>query len=143
MEFLDFYPAGKTHGKKAPLKYLVFDRKFTPYENLRKLDDRGVYFITILRRGKSIVDKLEKLPKSKWKKVRVMNADGKGRVLRIYEEAVVRWSPFFPLFSKTTSHNPLTGDSITFKCKTIISGICIFNCDSFSSTRQQTEESPI
>ena len=89
MEFLDFYLAGKTHGKEAPLKYLVFDSKFTPYENLRKLDDRGIYFITIRRRGKNIVDKLEKLPKSIWKKVRVMNADGKGRVLKIYEEEVV------------------------------------------------------
>ena len=89
LEFLDFYLAGKTHGKEAPLKYLVFDSKFTPYENLRKLDDRGIYFITIRRRGKNIVDKLEKLPKSIWKKVRVMNADGKGRVLKIYEEEVV------------------------------------------------------
>jgi hypothetical protein len=36
LEFLDFY---RTPGKPDTLKYLVFDSKFTAYENLRKLED--------------------------------------------------------------------------------------------------------
>ena len=48
VEFLDFY---KKSGK-MDIKYLVFDSKFTTYENLRKLDDNQVCFITIRRRGK-------------------------------------------------------------------------------------------
>lgn len=85
LEFLDFY---RTKGKTDNLKYLVFDSKFTAYENLRKLEDAGVKFVTIRRRGKNIVDHLEGLPKTAWRKTRVMNADGKGRELRTYEEAV-------------------------------------------------------
>lgn len=85
LEFLDFY---RTKGRPDNLKYLVFDSKFTAYENLRKLEDAQIKFITIRRRGKNIVEYLEKLPKTAWKKVRVMNADGKGRELMIYEEEV-------------------------------------------------------
>lgn len=85
LEFLDFY---RIKGKPDGLNYLVFDSKFTAYENLRKLEDAGIKFITIRRRGKNIVEHLEKLPKAEWKKIRVMNADGKGRELNTYEEEV-------------------------------------------------------
>ena len=86
LEFLDFYHRGMPGDDS--LKYLVFDSKFTPYENLRKLDDRGIKFITIRRRGKNIMEKMEKLPKTEWKKVRVMSAKGKGREVKTYEEYV-------------------------------------------------------
>jgi len=85
-EVLDFYRKGLS--QENDLKYLVFDSKFTPYENLRKLDDRQIKFITIRRRGKNIVKNLENIEKSNWKKTRVINADGKGRVLKIYEEKI-------------------------------------------------------
>lgn len=85
LEFLDFY---RTKGKPDNLKYLVFDSKFTAYGNLRKLEDAGVKFVTIRRRGKNIVDHLESLPNAAWKKTRVMNADGKGRELKTHEEEV-------------------------------------------------------
>lgn len=87
LEFLDFYREGNL--KDESLKYLVFDSKFTPYENLRKLDDRGIRFVTIRKRGKKIVDRLDRFPKSNWKKVRVMNANGKGRTLKLFEEKVL------------------------------------------------------
>ena len=45
LEFLDFYKSGSS--KKDQLKYLVFDSKFTSYENLSKLDDRDIKFLTI------------------------------------------------------------------------------------------------
>ena len=48
-EFLDFYKIGG----KIDLKYLVFDSKFTTYENLAKLG-KDVKFITIRRRGKRL-----------------------------------------------------------------------------------------
>jgi hypothetical protein len=85
LEFLDFY---RTKNKSDDLKYLVFDSKFTAYKNLRKLEDAGIKFITIRRRGKSIITHLEKLSQKAWKKIRVMNADGKGRELNVYEEEV-------------------------------------------------------
>jgi hypothetical protein len=52
-EILDFYRQGEPND--SSLKFLVFDSKFTPYENLRKLDDKNIKFATIRRRGKSCV----------------------------------------------------------------------------------------
>ena len=86
-EVLDFYRKGVPQAEDV--KYLVFDSKFTPYGNLRKLDAKGIKFITIRRRGKNIVKELENLEKTDWKKVRIINADGKGRVLKIYEERIL------------------------------------------------------
>ena len=100
-EVLDFYNKGCL-GKD--LKYLVFDSKFTPYENLRKLDKKNIKFITIRRRGKNIVERLDDLDKSEWKKTRIMNADGKGRVLKIYEERV-----FLKEYGKSLCQIAITG----------------------------------
>jgi len=86
LEFLDFYRAGKSNAEE--LKYLIFDSKFTPYKNLHELNRRDIKFITIRRRGKTIVDHLDQVPKSQWKKIRVMGADGKGRLLSTYEEEI-------------------------------------------------------
>ena len=83
LEFLDFYH----HAGKLDLAYLVFDSKFTTYENLARLDPE-VKFITIRRRGKNIVDGLAALPGSAWQSVRVPAADGKGRTLRVYDSQV-------------------------------------------------------
>lgn len=83
LEFLDFYRRSGTQD----LAYLVFDSKFTTYENLARLDPE-VKFITIRRRGKQIVADLDALPSSAWKKVRVPAADGKGRTLRVNDSQV-------------------------------------------------------
>ncbi len=83
LEFLDFYHRSGT----AELAYLVFDSKFTTYENLARLDPE-VKFITIRRRGKHIVETLEALPNSAWQQVRVPAADGKGRTLRVNDSRV-------------------------------------------------------
>ena len=83
VEFLDFYSAqGQT------LKYLVFDSKFTTYENLSRLDDRQIKFLTIRRRGKNIVSEVEALPKSNWKNIRVPAGDGKTRQLKVYDHTL-------------------------------------------------------
>ncbi len=82
LEFLDFYRQNKIESPK----YLVFDSKFTTYENLSRLDEKGIKFITIRRRGENIVEQLESKPSSDWKKIRVMKADGKGRILKVVDE---------------------------------------------------------
>jgi transposase len=84
VEFLDFY---RTNGGDN-LKYLIFDSKFTTYQNLRKLDDNNTKFITIRRRGEKIVKELENLPHSVWKKIRVMAGNGKNRLLKIYDQKI-------------------------------------------------------
>lgn len=85
VEFLDFYKKAGT----GDIKYLVFDSKFTTYENLKKLDENNVNFITIRRRGKNIVDSIEKLDEKQWKKVKVQMAKGKYRYLKVYEQNVI------------------------------------------------------
>jgi hypothetical protein len=87
LEFLDFYYSG--HKKKSdPLRYVVFDSKFTSYENLGKLDHKGIRFITIRRRGKNMLERIENLPMAGWRKVKVECAGSKFRSLRVYEEEI-------------------------------------------------------
>ncbi len=83
VEFLDFY----TNDCNGEINYLVFDSKFTTYQNLKKMSKR-VKFLTIRRRGKNIVDKLNKKPSSAWKKIRVPDASGRGRTLKVFDEKI-------------------------------------------------------
>lgn len=84
VEFLDFYKQSKNQN----LKYLVFDSKFTTYQNLAKLDAKGIKFITIRRRGKNIVSALDKLQNNVWRKIRVSQANGRTRQLRVIDEVI-------------------------------------------------------
>jgi hypothetical protein len=87
LEFLDFY---NSRGSNKPdLKYLVFDSKFTNYQNLGIIDRQGIKFITIRRRGKNIVEKLDDITASEKKKIRVECAGNKKRTLYVYEEQVM------------------------------------------------------
>jgi len=87
LEFLDFYRAGNKK-KDNKLRYIIFDSKFTNYENLKKLDQDNIKFITIRRRGKLILDRIAKLPAKGWKNVKVECAGNKHRTLRVYDEMV-------------------------------------------------------
>ncbi len=86
LEFLDFYKQGDN--KNDTLKYIIFDSKFTNYENLRKLDDNKVKFITIRRRGKNIVENINNIPKKDWKTIRIEKSGNKKRSIKIYEQTV-------------------------------------------------------
>lgn len=87
LEFMDFYKSGGS-SKERKLKYLVFDSKFTTYENLKKLDDKKIKFITIRRRGKNIVDRLKQIPAKMKKVVRVEMAGNKKRNLTVLDEEI-------------------------------------------------------
>jgi len=81
--FLDFYKSNSHND----LKYLVFDSKFTTYENLSKLD-KDIKFLSNKKAREKIVDNLNKKPASAWKKVRVPMADGKGRTLKVIDKNI-------------------------------------------------------
>ena len=86
LEFLDFY---KHNGnKKDNLKYIVFDNKFTNYENLSKLDDNDVKFITIRRRGKNIVQEINSIPVQSWKTITIKKSGNKSRKVKVHEKIV-------------------------------------------------------
>jgi hypothetical protein len=85
LEYLDFYKQGQGKGS---LKYLVFDSKFTNYENLGVLDQKGIKFLTIRRRGKNIVESIRALDKSKWSTIRVESSAMKKRTLKVYDSKI-------------------------------------------------------
>jgi len=85
LTFLDFYRQGKSGDD---LKYLVFDSKLTTYQNLSKLDEQNIKFLTIRRRGKKIVEEINAIASSKWKKKRVVCAGNKTRILKIYDSII-------------------------------------------------------
>jgi transposase/predicted transcriptional regulator len=84
LEFLDFYHSDKKLNER--LKYLVFDSKFTTYQNLSKLNEKSIKFITIRRRGKQLVERIKQISDKEWKKVKISKANGKGRTVTVYEE---------------------------------------------------------
>jgi uncharacterized protein YdcH (DUF465 family) len=84
LEYLDFYKDGPQASQR--LKYLVFDSKFTNYENLSKLDDQSIKFVTIRRRGKKILDQIHK--NSSYKTIRVEASGLKKRALKVRDEII-------------------------------------------------------
>src|SRR5262249_56465953 len=48
--------------------WLYFDSRVTTYEELSRLNQRGVQFITIRRRGSALMRRLRGLPASAWHK---------------------------------------------------------------------------
>lgn len=86
LEYLDFYQ--QTQTGRLDLRYLVFDSKFTNYENLRGLEEKNIKFITIRRRGKNIVEYINNKPASNWKTVRVESSELKKRTLKVLEETI-------------------------------------------------------
>lgn len=84
LEYLDFYHQDATG--RQNMRYLIFDSKFTNYENLSGLDDKGVKFITIRRRGKRI---LEEIAQNKdFKTIRVEAGKMKKRTLKVRDEVI-------------------------------------------------------
>jgi hypothetical protein len=85
LEYLDFY-CSTPEGTKS-LKYLVFDSKFTNYQNLAKLDGQQIKFITIRRRGDKMIEKIQE--NTDWKKVQVEASGLKKRTLKVSDQKIV------------------------------------------------------
>jgi len=47
-------------------QWLYFDSKLVPYTELSRIQQRGIWFVTIRRRGAAILRRLEALPASSW-----------------------------------------------------------------------------
>ena len=84
LEYLDFYHT--VPEKDITLKYLVFDSKFTNYQNLAKLDEQQIKFITIRRRGGKMMEEIRQI--TAWKTIRVETGGLKKRTLKVNEQTV-------------------------------------------------------
>jgi hypothetical protein len=81
LEFVDFWKRGNGI---AP-KMLIFDSRFTIYENLNKLNLDNIKFLTIRRRGKKLIERANALPDEQWKHIQLERAKGKKQTMRIYD----------------------------------------------------------
>jgi len=84
LEYLDFYRSSAA-GTNS-LNYLIFDSKFTNYQNLAQLDDQKIKFITIRRRGEKMLEEIQQ--NAVWKTVRVEASGLKKRTLKVYEQNI-------------------------------------------------------
>jgi hypothetical protein len=117
LEFVDFYHEGI--GKN--ICYLIFDSKFTTLENLGRINGKGIKFITIQRKSKSLNKKIEQLQDSQWKTVKIENANHKSRNVVYYESTTTNKlygdQKLRQIFIKGKSIKPATILTNDFKLK--------------------------
>ncbi|MGH9340925.1 MAG: hypothetical protein ACRD1R_15350 [Acidobacteriota bacterium] len=68
--------------------HLVFDSQLTTYPVLDRLDKRGILFITLRRRGASLMRQLQELPTRTWKKMTLSGVSRRYRHVH-YAETMV------------------------------------------------------
>jgi transposase len=83
IRFCEFWQ--RTSGQKPGL--LVFDSTLTTHAELAELDERGIGFITLRRRGGNLIKQLEALPAEAWSAVR-LERPGKHRDVTVAESEV-------------------------------------------------------
>lgn len=66
---------------------LIFDSKFTTYENLSKLNQQGMKFITLRRRGHNLIKNLDKI--GPWKRITIPHEKRKYPNPQVHESNVV------------------------------------------------------
>jgi len=69
-------------------EWLYFDSKTTIYAELSKLNQRGIWFITIRKRGAQIMRRLQALPANKWERAVIDTAHRRHRHIRYVDETV-------------------------------------------------------
>ena len=84
LRFVSFWK--KTH--REPPAHLVFDSQLTPYANLARLDDMGITFITLRRRSPRLLEEVDQLPRSAWRRIELDVPTRKYRRPRVYEQKV-------------------------------------------------------
>jgi len=84
-EILNFVSFYKKATGKLP-QCLVFDSKLTTYEHLHRLNQQGISFITLKRRGKKILSSLETI--RQWQIIRLDIPSRKHQLLRAHETKI-------------------------------------------------------
>ncbi|MCP4258953.1 MAG: hypothetical protein GY774_15830 [Planctomycetes bacterium] len=80
-QFIDFWK--KQSGKQPP--HLVFDSKLTTHQNLSKLNDQGITFVTLRRRTPNVLKEVADAPPSAWRKIELKNVDRKYRTPKVID----------------------------------------------------------
>jgi hypothetical protein len=84
MRFVEFW-----HGiTGSDPQWLYLDSKVAPYPELSRLNGRGIWFVTIRRRGAAILRRLERLPAGAWRRAVIDTPKRCHRRIRYVEERV-------------------------------------------------------
>jgi hypothetical protein len=69
-------------------QWLYCDSKVVPYPELSQLNQRGIWFVTIRRRGAAILRRLNALPASQWRQAVIDTAHRRHQRIRYLDETV-------------------------------------------------------
>ncbi len=84
MRFVEFW-----HGLTgSDPQWLYFDSKVAPYAELARVNGRGIWFVTIRRRGRSLLDRLRRLSADAWQKAVIDTPQRCHQHVRYAEEMV-------------------------------------------------------
>lgn len=84
LRFVDFW--NTTTGTDP--EWLYFDSKLTDYPELSRVNQRGIHFITIRRRGAAILRRLDRLPAAAWSKAVIDTPQRCHQAIRYRDEMV-------------------------------------------------------
>jgi hypothetical protein len=84
MRFVEFWHDVIGHDPE----WLYFDSKLTSYAELSRLNERGVYFVTIRRRGPRLLQQLRQRPASDWTGAMIDIPKRRHKKIRYLEQAV-------------------------------------------------------
>jgi hypothetical protein len=84
LRFLEFW---KGHTGELPAE-LIFDSQLTTYENLSKLNQQGIFFITLRRRSRKMLGEIYSRPASAWQRITLDSLTRTFRTPRVLDEHI-------------------------------------------------------
>ena len=86
-EILRFIEFWKRHTGELPAE-LIFDSQLTKHENLSKLNQQGIFFITLRRRSRKMLGEIYSRPASAWQRITLDSLTRTFRTPRVLDEYV-------------------------------------------------------
>jgi len=86
-EILRFVRFWKKRTGRLP-EELIFDSKLTTYANLDALNRQNIRFITLRRRTEKLLDQIDQLPESAWRRIELKNVTRAYRTPRILDQRI-------------------------------------------------------
>jgi hypothetical protein len=86
-EVLEFVYFWKQRTGKYP-EELIFDSKLTTYQNLNRLDELGIRFMTLRRRSKKMLAEIQSQPPSAWRRIELEGVSRTYKTPRILDQKI-------------------------------------------------------
>ncbi len=84
MRFVEFWKGLTGHDPE----WLYFDSKVVPYSELSRVNQRGIHFVTIRRRGAAVIRRLRRLPPQTWQRAVIDTPKRCHQHIRFIEEMI-------------------------------------------------------